>query len=371
MRKTIISIVGGLVILGLSFALSSKLSNSKKAPETSGLTESKSVYTNRVKNQNIPISITTSGSLLAKQRMAIYAEVQGVFMPSRKSFKPGETYKKGESLVRINNAEYKANVIAQRSSFKALVTSILPDLQFDYPEAYADWKSYLSKLDIQKNLPELPQSNAEQVENYLVGKNVNTTYYTIKNLETRLAKYTISAPYSGVLVATSINPGALVNAGQKLGEYIQPNIFELELNVNANLQDFLNIGKKVALNDIEHTQTYEGTVTRINEQIDRNSQTIKIFVEVHSKTLREGEYLEANINAQDAENAIEIPRSLLLNNEAIYVVKNGTLHIQPVHVFYANLNTVIIKGLPDGLEYISKPITGGFEGMKVKVIKAV
>ena len=71
---------------------------------------------------------------------------------------------------------------------------------------------------------------------------------------------------------------------------------------------------------------------------------------------------------QDSSDIFDFP--LPVNtNEAIYTIVDNTLHLQPVTIFYSNLNTVVIKGLKDGTEYVSKPIEGGFEGMKVNVIK--
>ena len=367
MRKIIISLSGVLILI-LGVRGCNVLMASKEAPEKKKEKIVKLVYTDTVKNGIIPISITTSGSILAKNRMTLFSEVQGVFVPTRKRFKAGEKYAKGEPLIRINNEEFKANVIAQRSNFKSLLTSILPDIQFDYPASLNTWNAYLNDIDIEKNLPELPKPSSVKEENYLIGKNINGTYYNIKNLEARLKKYLISAPYSGVLIETNINPGALVSPGQKLGEFIQPYVFELELNVNANLQDFLAVGKQVDLSNIEHTQHYIGTVSRINEKIDRGTQTIKIFVEVNSKDLKEGEYLEANIYAKPAENMIQIPRTLLVNNEAIYTVTDSTLHLTPVNVFYASLDSVVIGGLKEGIQYVTKPVSGGFEGMKIKAI---
>lgn len=367
MRKTIISL-SGIAIIVLGVLVFKLLSSSKEEPEKKENKEIKLVYVKSVENGTIPIHITTSGSILAKDRMAIYAEVQGVFMPSSKHFKPGEKYRKGETLIRINNDEFKANVIAQRSAFRSLIMSVLPDIQFDYSESFDKWQSYLNTINIQKNLPNLPKNLSKKEESYITGKNINVTYYNIKNLEARLVKYTISAPYSGVLVDANINPGALVSPGQKLGDFIRPNVFELELNVNANLQNFLTVGKAVELSNIEHTHNYSGTVTRINEKIDRASQTIKLFVEVRANNLKEGEYLEATITAKAAENVIEIPRTLLLNNKAIYTVTDSILHITPINIFYSSLDRIVIRGLKEGTQYVLKPIIGGYEGMKVKII---
>ena len=186
-------------------------------------------------------------------------------------------------------------------------------------------------------------------------------------METRLAKYTITAPFSGVLVSADITPGTLVSPGQKLGEYIRTGVYELELNVNASMTDFLKIGKKVTLFNTDHTKTYQGTVSRINSQIDRASQTVQLFVEVRSNDLSEGEYLEADINAQNVTNVFEIERSLLVDESFVFIVEGNILVKQPVSIVHANANTLIVKGLKDSSDLISTPVPGGYQGMTIEV----
>ena len=104
MRKVIIT-VAGLVIIGLGFLGFKTMSASKVAPEKKTEKIVNSVFSSKVENVTIPISIETSGSVLAKDRMVIYSEVQGVFLNTSKAFKAGINYRKGESLIRINNEE--------------------------------------------------------------------------------------------------------------------------------------------------------------------------------------------------------------------------------------------------------------------------
>lgn len=367
-RRIIISVVGGLLILAVGVFVKTKLADSKKAPEINNNKIIASVFVEEVKNSEIPIIIFATGSVLAKDRMVIFSEVQGVFLPSSKAFKAGTKYRRGETLIRVNNEEFKASVIAKRSSFKNMITGILPDIQFDYASSLTTWNSYLQSIDINKSLPKLPAMASDKENNFITSRNINATYYSIKNMETRLQKYSITAPYAGTLVDAYVTPGTLINPGQKLGEYIKPDVFELELNINANLQEFLEKGKSVSLHNIENTKSWIGKVTRINQKIDRNSQTIKVFVEVSSEDLKEGEYLEAEVFARQEMAAVEIPRALLVNNNAIYMVHDSILVLHELDVVYTKLNSVIAKGLTDGTSYISKPVIGAFDGMKVKII---
>lgn len=250
MRKTII-IISGIAIIALGFWINQLLANSKEDPEQKVANAVNSVYITEVKNEAVPVTIETSGSVLAKDRMDIYAEVTGIFERGNNAFKPGTPYAAGSTLIKINDSEFRASVVSQRAAFKNAITSILPDIRFDYPESFSMWNNYLNSIDIEKSLPSLPEAKSEQEAHYLTSKNISSTYYNIKNLETRLTKYRIVAPYNGVLVEANVTPGTLVSPGQKLGEFIKPGIYELELNINSSLKDLLVIGKEVNLTNID------------------------------------------------------------------------------------------------------------------------
>ena len=66
-------------------------------------------------------------------------------------------------------------------------------------------------------------------------------------MELTLAKYNITAPFDGVLVEALVTPGSLIRPGQKLGEFIQPTVFEIEAPVSASMIGFLKIGQKVTV----------------------------------------------------------------------------------------------------------------------------
>ena len=354
-------------IIALALGVKKMMESSKKAPDKKTTKTIKSITTTLVSNSSLPIQIQSTGSIMAKDRAVLYSEVQGIFQQTSKPFKAGVRYSNGQALIRINNSEYAASVKSQRINFKSLIIGTLADIQFDYPAELTAWKNYANSISSDNSLPSMPKVTNENFSNYLSGKSIFRNYYTIKNLETRLAKYTITAPFSGVLVEANITPGTLISPGQKLGEFIRTGIYELELNVNASLTDFLKLGKKVTLFNTDKTSTYEGTVSRINSQIDRASQTVKLFVEVRSNELSEGEYLEADINAQNIDNVLEINRNLIVDESYVFLVKDSLLIKQPISIVHSSQNSIIVKGLTDSSELVATPVPGGYEGMKVIV----
>jgi multidrug efflux pump subunit AcrA (membrane-fusion protein) len=368
MRKIILSILGVVIILG-AVLIAKQIVDSKTQYRPQVQKVVKTVFTDVVANGTVPIIVPANGNLMAKTKVELYAEVQGVFRGRNKLFRPGQEYRKGETIIRIDAAEYYASVQSAKSNLLNLITSVMPDLRLDYPELYPKWQAYLTKFDLDRVTPELPDMTSEKEKFFISGRGILTSYYNVKNLEQRLAKYTISAPFSGVLTEALVTEGSLVRSGQKLGEFIRTDVYELEVAVSKTYTDLLKVGEVVELVNLERTKKYEGKVTRINGRIDQATQTIKAYIEVSNPDLKEGMYLEANLNAKDEKDAIEIDRKLLLEDNQIFVVRDSILDLIDVKPVYFSDRKVILKDVPDGTTIITQPVVGAYAGMLVKVYK--
>ncbi len=368
MRKTILSILGILIIVA-SFFLAKQIINSKTRPRAKVEKVVKTVFTETVSNGTVPIVVPANGNLRAKRRVELYAEVQGVFQKGNKLFKAGQPYRKGETIIKIDASEYYASVQSAKSNLYNLITSIMPDLRLDYPEVFPKWQAYLSGFDLNRTTPPLPEMTTEKEKFFISGRGIITNYYNVKNQEQRLRKYSISAPFNGILTEALVTEGTLVRSGQKLGEFINTDTYELEVSISKTYSDLLKINEHVDLVSLDRSKTYTGVVSRINGNIDLTTQTIKAFIEVSDPDLKEGMYLEANLNAKQETEAIEIDRNLLLENNQIFVVRDSLLDLIDVRPVYFSDKKVVLKDVPDGISILTKPVVGAFDGMLVKKYK--
>jgi multidrug efflux pump subunit AcrA (membrane-fusion protein) len=366
MRKIILSVLGVLLIIGGYFGAKAIAANKKSfKPRVEKVV--KTVFTEVVENGNVQIIVPANGNLVAKNRVELFAEVQGVFRKGNKLFKTGERYRQGETIIRIDASEYAANVQSAKSNLYNQITSIMPDLRLDYPEIFPKWRQFLNDFDMAKATPSLPEMSSEKERFFISGRGILSTYYSVKNLEQRLSKYLISAPFSGVVTESLVTEGTLIRAGQKLGEFINTDVYELEVSVSKAFSDLLKVGEKVELSSIDEGKKYEGKVVRINGRVDKASQTIKAFIEVKDSSLREGMYMEANLDAKQEINAIEIDRNLLLEGDKIFVVRDTVLDMIDVKPVFFSDKKVVLKEVPDGAVIMSKPLLGAHTGMAVKV----
>ena len=367
-RKIVLSVLG-LLLIAVSFYAASVIIANKNTQKPIPEKVVKTVLVQSVENGIVPIVVSANGNLMAKRRVELFSEVQGVFKSGSVLFKPGQKYMAGQTIISIDAQEYYASVQSSKSNLYNLITSIMPDLRLDYPEVFPKWEAYLRNFDIQKTTPSLPQMDSEKERYFISGRGILTNYYNVKNQEQRLSKYRITAPFSGVVTDALVTEGTLVRSGQKLGEFIDPSVYELEVAVSKSYSDLLKLDEQVELVNLDNSKKYMGKVARINGNIDQLSQTIRTFIEVRNADLKEGMYLQANLNTKEEAEAIEIDRGLLLEGDKIFVVRDTILDMIDVKPIFFSDKKVVLKEVPNGTTILSKPVIGAYAGMLVKVLK--
>ena len=367
MRQILIGILA-FIILATGVLVFSKFSNNEKRMRPQRPKMTPTAFVKPLINNDIPILLPASGRLLAKNRIKLYSEVQGVLEYGNKEFKAGVKYSKGETLVKMNSEEFFTNLLAQKSSFHNLMLTMMPDIRLDFPESFPNWQKYLENFDINNPIPELPEPESEKERLFVSAKGIYTNFYTIKNLEVKLAKYSLKAPYNGILTEAFITPGTLVSPGQAIGEFVDPSVYELEVAVSSSMISKLNVGDAVRVEDLENkNEVYEGEIIRINGKVDQNTQTVKVFIELKDKRLQEGQYLRAILESKSINNIVEIPRNLLVNKSNLYVVQDSALVLKNVDVLHQGEENIMVQGLQNGELLLWKPIPKAFSGMKVEV----
>ena len=368
-RKIIQSILTVVISVGFvagGVMVAKKLAGSKPALPKSSQGGAATIFTKTVKNESIPVAINATGSLMALNRVDLFSEVQGVMQPDGGKFKAGNRFTMGQSLVSINSADFRANLMSQRSNLLNLITSALADIRLDFPNSFEKWNSYAKSFDVNSGIPELPAFSSDQEKMFISGRNILSTYYSIKNAEIVLAKYNLSAPFNGVLTEASVTPGTVIRPGQKLGSFIDPSVFEMETPVNSTMMKYLKVGQTVNVSATDNSgRTWKGKVIRINNLVDASTQTMNAYLQVSGEGLEEGMFLEASIAATEIDNAIELPRSILMNGNEVYVTDGKTLQQQEIEPVYFTEKTVIVQGLTDGTQVLTKMPPSAYPGMEV------
>ncbi len=368
--KRRLSIVLGLLLIVGGVITCNKLADSRKSPERKAeVVEARAVRTIMVKNGPVRLSIPVTGRLRASGRMLINAEVGGTLLANGKTFREGYTFRRGEVMLRIDDGEVRAQVHAQQSAFLRTLVQLVPDLKYDLPEVATKWEAYLRSVPVDGLLPALPAMDHEQERNYLAGRGVLDQYYGIRAVYERLAKYIITAPFDGVVVAAFAEPGTIVTPGTRLGEFIAPGSLELETAIAAGELHLVNVGDTLHLSSTEGPGTWIGRIIRVGEQIDAATQTVKVFVLVQGDGLRDGMYISGRIHAGSLEAAVAVPRGALLDDMGLYTVQDSMLRKASVEVMHQGVDEAVVRGLRDGEEVVVDRLDAAYEGLRVAPVQ--
>ncbi len=373
----LITLIGFSFSMGRKFGISYGVANAedirasnKKVDSTLKVEPAKKyVKTIAVKNKIYPVELKGYGKVISSSTINISSEVQGV-LTSSISLKKGTRFRKGQVLFSINNSDIKLGLQSKKSAFLTLLTSILPDLQIDYPDRFSDWKKFFERIDVTKPLPSLPEFKSTKEKSFIVSRNILSQYYSIQSDETRLKKYNITAPFSGSIIESYTDAGAIVSPGMSVIKILRKGKLEIEIPVLSNNLDLVKKGETVELKD-QNGKITLGKVNRIGNYVNPTTQTIPVFVNLNDNNndLYNGMYLESTINCNSTVSATQIPRTAIFDKKKIYIVnKDGKLEKISISISTYQDKTVLATGLTDGTPIVSEAIVNAKDGMLVTIL---
>lgn len=366
MKKYIISVGSGVLVLAFAYLISNFILNFNKVEESLVSESSKLVKVITVQNSINPINLSVDGRVKSKNRINLYSEVSGILNFNDNTFVEGNSLKKNEIIFSVNSDEFHSSVKQARSELQNLIASVLPDIKIDFNDNFKNWESYFKNFNVNKSVSELPENNSEKEKYYIVGRGIQSAYYKVKSLEERLNKYFIYAPFNGSLIDVKINEGTMVNPGMLLGSFISDDNFELTVNVPSKYVSDILINEEININ-LNGTD-YRGFIKRINKNIDRISQTVGVHIEFKNNRLKDGMYVKTKIPLRINKEGFSISRSNLINDSFVYVAESdNTVGIRNVKIIYYDEDSVIVSGLENNTSLISSYIPGIYKGMKIKI----
>ncbi|MFP4528850.1 MAG: efflux RND transporter periplasmic adaptor subunit [Candidatus Kapaibacterium sp.] len=364
-RKIIIAAIG-IAIIALGYLLMRWFASmAEKPPALVEERAAKYVSVRIVEYESYPSVVTAYGRLSARNTIEVFSEVSGILLESGTQFEEGVSFGKGQPMIRIDAEEARLNLYSTKSDFLTVLTSIMPDIKSDFPKSFPHWNEYLQNFEIKEPIADLPEPRSPQEKYFLASRAVFKSFYAIKNLELRLDKYIIRAPFAGSVTMSMIEPGMLIRPGQKLGEFSGSDRYELRLPAPAAEARFVGVGDPVVATVGDMPAKWNGRVGRVNRKIDPTTQTLNIFAEISGENLREGMYMRAEIKGIRLDSVLRVPRRALVNNNYIYIARDSALYEESIELVRMDESSAFIRGVRPGDTVITEPIVGASPGMAV------
>ena len=374
MIKNALRALAGLAILAVGiFAMNGLIGMKETPPVKPRPATPRAVKVTAALPDTLVPSLAIEGRVQAMNRMTVLSEVSGRLPLGGKEFREGVQYGAGEVMMRLDESEQQANLVAQRSQWLQLLAGSLADIQLDFPNRADTWSQYVRALKVDQPLDPLPEPASDRERLYLTGRGVISGYHTIRATEERLDKFTVRAPFSGVVTAALVEPGSMVRAGQPLGTLVETEKFEVKAAVHARHLDLLEEGHAVTLTEEGGEAVAQGRVSRISGNVDVATQSASVYCEVQAAqghTLRDGRFLSGTIALGSMAGVLNLDVQLIEGGEqpAIFTVREGKLELIPVQVLHRDAGRALVSGVAPGTPLLAEPISGAHEGLLVEVI---
>ena len=350
------------IAMAVFFASQKKAPESKKAPLAK-----KYVQTKPVEYDDIQTYVTAFGRVETAQSLDLLSEVSGRMYQGNIRLKSGENFKKGTLLFYVDDTEASLNLKSQKSNFLRDIAAILPDLKIDYSDNFKAWENYFSSIDIDNRLPELPETKSDKEKTFLATRGIFSTFYTIKSAEERLRKHRYYAPFDGSISEVTMESGAFINPGTKIGTIIRTGQHELRVAVETRDIPWVQVGAPADIHSSETQQQWTGEVARISDFVNQNTQSVDVYLTINpgKQKIYDGQFLQSAIPASKVKDGMMIPRNALYNTNEVFVVEDTLLKMKEVFVHRTMNENVIISGLDEGADLVVEPLVNAHNNMVV------
>ncbi len=329
--------------------------------------------------------VRAHGTVTPRTESDLVAQVEGEAVWVAPSFVPGGFFAKGETLVRIEPADYEADLETARAGLARARS------EFARASKERDRQLELAGQSLAS------ESRIDDAENaYIVTQaNLREATARLSRAERDLERTELKAPYDGRVREKNLDLGQFANRGATVGRIYAVDYAEVRLPVPDRELSFLDLhlgyrnggqhlsdGPVVLLHAefAGQPHTWTGRVVRTEGEIDPRSRTVSVVARVEDPygrlrvkeivPLAVGLFVEAEILGREVGDAIVPPRVALREDDRVLVLdEESRLHFRDVQVLRVEREEVVIGGgLSVGERVCVSPIPAAIEGMSVRVV---
>jgi len=229
------------------------------------------------------------GSLRADESVMIRPEIAG--RVARIAFAEGQRVQRGDLLVALDDAEYRALVASSVAQAK-LDAQRLARAEDLYK------KKFISSQALDEQRSNYVRSLAKQHED-----------------EAKLAKTVVTAPFSGIAGLRQVSEGAFVAAGTDIARLDKIDVIKLDFRVPETYLARLAAGQPLhVVVDSYPDDQFSGQIYAIEPAIDEQTRTVLVRARVGNPELqlRPGMFARVNLQLGVREQAVWIPEEAIV-----------------------------------------------------------
>ena len=382
--KKLLKIIAPVIVLAVSIGVVQVLSAAKPAPEKKEESlRLVSLYVDEVKSDEVTISVQTQGEVRPKTEIDLIPQVSGRIVGISESFAEGAEFGPGETLIKIDDTNYKLAVIRAQ----ARVAEAQVGIQRELANAKIKEDHWLDKSTAGEPTPyALNEPQVMHAESQLLAAEAD-----LKEARLNVARTEINVPFLGRVREKSVGIGQYVTAGTYLGRVFSTGTVEVRLPLTDAQLAELNLPMGFMADAFNapvvqftahvgnRERTWTGRIVRTHASVDQQTRLIYAIAEVedpyglgsdNGAPMAVGMFVHAEIAGVNSRSAMVVPRLALRNADKIYVINDqNRLEIRTVEIISTSEDIVLVSaGIKVGDKVVTSTIPAAVDGMEVRAI---
>lgn len=370
-----------LVIVGVIALLIVMIATGPKPEEKEGNVHAPAVQFAVAHSRPTTLSLSVQGEARPRSEASLAAQVGGRILWVSPQFVEGGTFRQGDVLVRVDDADYRLSVTRARSQV-AQAEEALTREQAEGELARQDWQA-LGRGEpppLALRAPQLAQAQAA----------LAAAQASLRSAELDLARTSIRAPFTGRVRERRANVGDFVAPGTPVAVMFSTETMEIRIPLtDADLASMripvgfmatsANPGPVAHVSSVSggRIHTWDGRLVRTEATVDARTRLVYGVVEVrdpfnarNAAPLAPGMFVAVRLEGSARETLVAAPRSALKRNEFVYVVRpDNTIDVRQVRAAQTTADEVLFReGVADGERVVVSVLTSPRQGMAVTPI---
>lgn len=361
------------------------------------------INTLALKAQDYPIVIRAYGIVKPRFEATLIPQVAGMIVSTSENFLEGGSFQKGETLITIDDRDYKNALIVAQASFTQAEFR-LKEEQARTDQAKINWQRLGKKGAASELVLRLPQLSVAQAALASAQAQMNQTQLDLERTR-------IIAPYHGRVLTKTVDVGQVISKGSVLASIYATDTLEIRLPINNQQLQFLDIPSKPYPPNQQSSQQppqpsidnhypqvtfrsssspslqWHGEIIRAEGSIDIKSRQLFVIAEISQfnklndssnpfSALKIGQFIAAEIQGKVLPNVFVIPRENLYKGNSIWIVKDDKLTTQKVQPLWKDDDIVLVRGdlsengLSENQQLVTTPLLSAVSGRHVVIVNS-
>ncbi|MBK8351551.1 MAG: efflux RND transporter periplasmic adaptor subunit [Saprospirales bacterium] len=294
--------------------------------------------------------LSANGNILAQDEVQLQPEVSG--RVTYLNIKEGTVVSKGTLLMKINDADLRAQVAKSNAQLKIALAN-------------------LKRVDQLLKINGVSQAEYDAAENA-----VNNINADIELLKVQIAKTELRAPFSGKLGLRNISLGAYVSPNTLVVSLQNMSQLKIDVSVPEKYASTIQVGDNMQCNVAGINNPFGAKVIAIEPQIDEMTRNLKVraMIQNPNSKLVPGAYVKVKLKLKETPNAIMIPSNTVIPDDKttrIVITDSSKVKFIDVEIGMRTASEVqVLSGLKAGDTVLTTGLLQAKPGMPVKIIKS-